>query len=264
MNHIIRTPVRVRHETRLRVVQVAHVEPISPEMRRITFAGAALDGFVSAGADDHVKLFFPAPGQEQPVMPTATLGEVKPIARDYTPRRFDPVRRELTIEFVLHGEGPAATWASQAVPGQVLGVGGPKGSFLIPDNYDTYVLAGDACALPAIARFLEEMRPGARALVLIEVADGREERHLPTAANAKIRWLHRDGKPAGTPDLLHAALRNLSLPKGETHAWLAGEIETVSRLRSYLIEEEGLPRAQIRAAGYWRHGAPGAHSRLED
>jgi NADPH-dependent ferric siderophore reductase len=262
MNHIIRTPVRVRHETRLRLVQVARVEPISPEMRRIIFAGVGLDGFVSAGADDHVKLFFPAPGQDQPILPTAA--NVKPTARDYTPRRFDPVRRELTIEFVLHGEGPAATWAGQATPGQLLGVGGPKGSFLIPDDYDTYVLAGDACALPAISRFLEEMRAGARALVLIEVADAREERHLPTAANAKIHWLHRNGGAAGTPALLEPALRGLSLPRGETHAWLAGEIETVRRLRNYLIEEEGLPRAQIRAAGYWRHGAPGAHSRLED
>jgi NADPH-dependent ferric siderophore reductase len=108
------------------------------------------------------------------------------------------------------------------------------------------------------------MRPGVRALVLIEVADAREERHLPTAANAAIQWLYRDGIAAGHSTLLEQALRNLMLPTGDTYAWLAGEIEMIRRLRRYLIEEEGLARSQVRAAGYWRIGEADSHGTLDD
>ncbi len=103
-----------------------------------------------------------------------------------------------------------------------------------------------------------------RALVLIEVADAREERLLPTAANAIVHWLHRDGLPAGTPAPLEDALRGLTLPAGDIHAWIAGEIETARRLRHHLVAERGLSRAQVRAAGYWRLGDAGTHARLDD
>ncbi len=191
-------------------------------------------------------------------------GAVPPAARDYTPRRYDPISNELVIEFVLHGAGPATAWAAQAAPGQWIGMGGPRGSRLMPEDCDTFLLAGDETALPAIARHLEEMRPGARALVLIEVADAHEERHLPTAANASVAWLPRAGAPAGTSGLLEQALRELSLPAGETYAWIAAEIETARRLRRYLVEEEGIAGDQIRAAGYWRAGEAGVHAAVEE
>ncbi len=104
MNTVLRVPIRVRHETKRRMVQVSRVEPLSPHMRRITFAGDELEGFVSAAPDDHVKIFFPSPAGGEPVM------------RDYTPRRFNAATRELVVEFVLHGTGPASAWAAQASP----------------------------------------------------------------------------------------------------------------------------------------------------
>ncbi|WP_421522056.1 siderophore-interacting protein [Ochrobactrum quorumnocens] len=39
---------------------------------------------------------------------------------DYTPRKFDAVRRRLVIAFALHEKGPATRWASYAAPGDVL------------------------------------------------------------------------------------------------------------------------------------------------
>ena len=61
--------------------------------------------------------------------------------------------------------------SSRAAPGAWLGVGGPRSSVLMPDAYDAYLLVGDETALPCIARRLEELPPGARAIALIEVAD---------------------------------------------------------------------------------------------
>lgn len=253
-----------------RLVQVVRVEPLSPRMRRIVLGGEALDGFVTAAPDDHVKLLIPLSGQDRPSLPALEAGRfvdaddaARWVVRDYTPRRFDPDARELTVEFVLHGTGPATEWAARATPGYWIGVTGPKRSRPSPDDRDGLLLVGDETALPAIGRHLEEMTPGVSAFVLVEVADAREERHLPTAANARIVWLHRDGAPAGTPSLLERALEALDLPSRSIHAWLAGEIGTVRGLRRHLMER-GLPRERIRASGYWRVGEPGAHARIDD
>lgn len=271
MNAIPREPVRVRHPLRLRLAQVTAVEAISPRMRRITLGGEELKGFVSASADDHVKLFFPERGQDRPLLPSMgpegavfAPGAARPVMRDFTPRRFDANAGELVIEFVLHGHGAASAWAEQARPGQWIGVGGPRGSLIIPDDYDAYLLIGDESALPAIARRLEEMAPGAVVFALVEVGDRREERHLPTAANARIDWLCRNGADDGAASALERGLHALELPSGDIHAWIAAEIDVARRLRRHLIDERGLARAQIKAAGYWRKGEAGAHARIED
>ena len=273
MNTITRTPLRVRHETRLRLVQVRRVEALSLRMRRVVLGGEAMDGFVTAAADDHVKLFFPAPGQDRPNLPTLDAADAggpaggdaaRAAVREYTPRRFDAAARELTIDFVLHGHGPASEWAAtRAAPGAWLGVGGPRSSVLMPDDYDAYLLVGDETALPCIARRLEELPPGARAIALIEVADADEERFLPSAGNVSLVWLHRNGAPPGATGLLYDALASLTLPAGDVQAWVACEIETARSLRTLLLERHRMPRERISAAGYWRLGEPGASGRVD-
>lgn len=256
-----RTTIRMRHETRYRPLEVVSAETLSPRMRRIVLGGDALAGFTTAAADDHVKLFLPAPGQQRPAAPIIEAGGIRfpegtppPAVRDYTPRRFDPRTLQLTIDFVLHGEGPAATWARMAAPGHQVGVGGPRGSLLVPDTYDSYLLIGDETALPAISRRLEEMAPGVRVIALIEVSTRAEERHLPTAANASVGWLPRNKRPAGDPELLLQALAATRLPAGDTHAWIAAEIDVARCLKKHLAEERAIPETDIRSAGYWRQG----------
>lgn len=189
---------RVRHQTRGRLLEVMSASPITPKMLRITLGGDELAGFVSAAHDDHVKLFFPQPGQAKPVLPTAGPNgpeyppdAPRPAARDYTPRRYDAAANTLVIDFVLHGDGPATSWAAQARPGHFLGVGGPRGSFIVPDDFDWYLPAGDETALPAIGRRLEELPPGAHALVVVEIADAGEEQRSDTRARVDTVWLHR-------------------------------------------------------------------------
>ncbi len=262
---------RVRHETRLRLLQVREVSRITPKMVRIIVGGDALHGFVSAAHDDHVKLFFPHPGEEKPVLPTPgpngpvyPEGVLRPAARDYTPRRYDPAANTLAIDFVMHGDGPATTWAAQARPGQYLGVGGPRGSFIVPDDFDWYLLAGDETALPAIGRRLEELPAGTHVLVVAEVADAAEQQTFATRANAEVRWLHRDGATPGTTPLLQQALADLRVPRGEGYAWIAAEAATAKALRRHLIEERGLRKDRVKAAAYWKHGAAAVHETYDD
>jgi len=234
---------RVRHEIRRRDLEVARVETLSPHFRSVTFKGEALEGFVSASFDDHIKLILDAGGPA-------------PVMRDYTPRRYDPVAQELTLEFAQHGDGPAALWAAQVQPGQRATIAGPRGSFIIPLDYDWHLFVGDETAIPAIARRLEELPAAAPALVILQVPDTADRREFRTAADLRLQWVAEPG------DLL-AAVRALALPAGEGYAWCAGEAAAMAALRRLLVEEKGHSRHAIRAAAYWKQGASGHHENLE-
>ena len=234
---------RVRHELKRRDVVVARVEALSPHFRSVTFAGDALADFLSASFDDHVKFMLDRPGGER-------------VMRDYTPRRFDAARRELTLEFALHGEGPAANWARHAKPGDRATIGGPRGSFIIPTDYAWHLLVGDETAIPAIARRLEELPPDARVLVLVQTDDLADQRLFNRSPQTSVQWL-------GSSEHLISAVGALALPPGEGYAWCAGEARVVAQLRSLLVAEKGHDRHAIRAAAYWKQGAVAHHENLE-
>lgn len=262
---------RVRHEPRLRLLQVHEVRRLTPRMARITLGSDELAGFVSSAHDDHVKLFFPQPGQDAPVLlPSGAGGRVfpegvpRPTARDYTPRRYDAAANTLTIDFVLHGDGPATSWAAQARPGQSLGVGGPRGSFIVPDGFDWYLLAGDEAALPAIGRRLEELPAAARAFVVVEVEDAAERQSFDSRARVEALWVHRDGGAPGTASRLMAAVADLTLPAGEGYAWVAAEAAVAKTIRRHLVDERGLRKEQVKAAAYWKRGASAVHETYDD
>ena len=233
---------RVRHEIKRRELTVLAVDDVTPNFRRVTLGGDSLADFISASFDDHVKLIFDTRGDA-------------PVMRDYTPRRYDNGARELVLEFAQHGDGPAAAWAAGARPGQTLTVAGPRGSFVIPTDFDWHLLAGDETALPAIARRLEELPAGTRAIVLLDVPES-DRRPLSSRAELDLRWV--DG-----PAALLAAARALTLPGGEGYAWCAGEAAAMAELRRVLVDEKGHDRHAIRAAAYWKRGASSHHENLE-
>jgi NADPH-dependent ferric siderophore reductase len=250
---------RVRHEPKRRALKVKRVSSISPHMLRITLTGDDLAGFVSSGYDDHVKVFLPSDGG----MATPET-ETKPISRDYTPRRYDSAANELDIDFAIHEAGPATRWAAQAREGQSITIGGPRGSFVVPDDFAWYVLIGDETALPAIGRRLAELRPDAIAFVVAEVADSADEQVFESRARVSTTWVHRGKRSAGDGTLLDDAVRRLRLPAGDGYAWVACESTVAKRLRSILVDEFRLPKAWVKAAGYWRRGVESVHERFED
>jgi NADPH-dependent ferric siderophore reductase len=251
-----RAPRRVRHEPRRRQLEVKRVETISAHMIRVALGGD-LDGFTSLGFDDHIKLFFPDG-------PPAADGTPPTASRDYTPRRYDPAANTLDIEFVLHDAGPATRWAEQVKPGQQLQIGGPRGSFIIPTNFDWHLLIGDDTALPAIGRRLAELPAGTRAVVLAEVDGPADQLSFESAADVTVSWAHRNGAEAGSTTVLADTLRTLRLPTGDYYAWVACESLTAKALRAQLIAEHGANPKWMRAAGYWRRGAVAVHDTHND
>lgn len=233
---------RVRHELRRRELQVLRAEQLAPHVRALTFGGAALEGFLSASFDDHVKLIL-------------DLGGEAPVMRDYTPRHYDAAAGELTIEFALHGDGPASRWAAAARAGDRATIGGPRGSFIVPVDFDWHLLAGDSSALPAIARRLEEL-PAGKPVVAIVQAEAADRRALSSRAALDLRWVDDHAR-------MLAALRSLAFPAGEGYAWCAGEAAEMAALRRVLVDERGHDRHAIRAAAYWKRGASAHHENLE-
>jgi NADPH-dependent ferric siderophore reductase len=229
----------VRHELKRRDVEVVKVEQLDAHFVAVTFRGEELADFGSASFDDHVKFMF-----------DDAAGEA--VRRDYTPRRYDRDARELTIEFALHGEGKASSWARQAAVGQHVTIGGPRGSMIIPADYAWHLLAGDATALPAIRRRMEELPAGVRAIVVVACDDPVA---LTSAAELDV-WQVADG------DALVEAIRAMPLPANDAFVWFGGEASIAAKVRDVVHGEKGFPRTASRISAYWKQGASDHHEDL--
>jgi NADPH-dependent ferric siderophore reductase len=242
---------RVRHESKHRLLYVQRVEYLTPKMVRVTVGGDELTGFTSQGFDDHMKLVF-------------MDEEGQAVMRDYTPRRFNADRAELLIDFALHDSGPATRWASAAAIGMTLKVGGPRSSFIIPTELDSHLLVGDETALPAIGRRLEELPGTTHAIVVAEIDNKSEQQAFESRARLDVIWVYRRGAAAGSADALLKALRTLAVRPIGCFAWIAVESKVARRLRQFLVDERGVEKPWVKAAGYWQRGVVGAHERIDD
>ncbi len=107
-----------------------------------------------------------------------------------------------------------------------------------------------------MARRLEQLPAGARAIVILQAADTADRRRFKSAARVELTWVTTDAE-------LLAAVRALALPAGDGYAWCAGEASCMAALRRELVDVKGHPREAIRAAAYWKRGATGHHENLE-
>lgn len=233
---------------------VKRVTPLTPRMVRVTFSSPELASFGWNGPAAHIKLIFG--GDPAPVVPVSAGGEApRPAMRTYTPRRFDREACELDVDFVLHGEGPASTWASQAAAGQTLMVAGPGRNYVVDAAAEQFVLVGDDSAIPAIATILEHLPPAARATVFIEVVDAAEEHKIWAGSNATIHWLHRGENLTKAGSLLESAVRDYDFAANPSRVYVACESGAMRRIRRHLLAERGLNRDHVVTRGYWKLGA---------
>ncbi len=234
--------VRVRHELRRRTLTVTAVEAITPRMRRVHLHSPELADFRSDGYDDHLKIFLPTPAG--------------PVMRDFTPRRFDRRACTLTLDFALHEAGPAARWIAGAKVGDRLEIGGPRGSNIVPDDFDWYVLIGDETALPAIGRRVEELRASVPVYTFVAIADADERQTFSTAALWKPTWFLRGAPHDGDGADIALQRRRFRPPPGEGYVFLAGEASFMRALRAVVTDDWRHPSEWFHAAGYWQRGAP--------
>jgi NADPH-dependent ferric siderophore reductase len=217
---------------------VASVQQLTPRMTRVRLIDDSLIG-LAAVPGQTLKIYVP------------DLASGRPVSRDYTVRDYDPAKRSLDIDFVLHGEGPAADWARRVQPGETLEFVGPSGRYRPEPRTDWHLFAGDETALPAIQAYVAMLPADACALLSIEVADAAEQQPIPGLARPTVCWLHRGDREPGTSTALDDALRAVRLPPGQGRIWIAGHTPTVRRIRAYLLNQRGIDRRALYVKGFW-------------
>jgi NADPH-dependent ferric siderophore reductase len=252
------------HPLVVRRVTVRRIEEVTPRMRRLVVGGDGLaasvvDGhehraFAAPGFDDHVKLVFAADGDIESALPRQLPSGIEwtpsenRVARDYTPRWVDTAAGEVALDFVLHGDGPAATWAMSAAEGDELCFVGPKSSLRLPDGIDWILLVADETGLPAVGRFLDERPIDAPAHIVCVIEDESARQELAVREGDTIAWVIA---PGGDAAALEEAVRAVPLPDGEGYAWAAAESRALLPVRKYLQRERGLPKDRLNLTGYW-------------
>jgi len=223
--------------------QVVESARLTPHMQRLTLTAPQLDRF------GHL------PGQD--VMLLVAAEGNRPVRRRYTIRRLDAAARLLTLDIVLHGDGPGERWVRSARPGDRIEGIGPRGKITTSATADWHLFIGDESALPATFAMTEALPADSSATLVLEVPEESDEQDLPAAASTRISWLHRLGGPAGDPSALAAEAAEVEFPPGRGHAYLFGEATVVSRLRE-ILAERGLGQDQVSPKAYWGRGRANA------
>jgi NADPH-dependent ferric siderophore reductase len=253
--------------------EVLRSEQLTPHFIRVVLGGSGFNTFVPNDfTDAYVKVVFVKHGVDVGALPQPlTLdsfnelpAEQRPVVRTHTVRSVDTERRELAIDFVVHGDhGVAGPWASAATPGQPAYLMGPSGAYAPDPAADWHLLAGDEAALPAISVALEALPANAIGKVFIEVAGPDGEIPLSAPPGVDVTWIYRGGRAdlvpedrAGDHAPVIAAVKEAEWLPGQVQVFIHGEAQAVMHnLRPYIRKERGVGAKWASSiSGYWRRG----------
>ena len=257
----------------LNTFEVVRTEQLTPHLIRVVLGGEGFDTFVPNDCtDSYVKIVFVNDGVDVAALPqpltmdsfNALPAQQRPTVRTYTVRHVDTERREISIDFVVHGEhGVAGPWAASATPGQPAYLTSPNGAYSPDPAADWHLFAGDEAAVPAIGAALEALPDNAVGQVFIEVAGPEDEVALKAPDGVEVRWIYRGGRAdlvledvAGDNAPLIAAVREAAWLPGQVQVFIHGEAQTVMHnLRPYIRKERGVDAKWAASiSGYWRRG----------
>ena len=256
----------------LHTFQVVGTDQLAPHMVRVILGGNGFDTFAPAEfTDSYVKFAFVRSAVDVDALPRPlTLDsfaglppEQQPTVRTYTVRRADSRAREITVDFVVHGEhGVAGPWASSARPGDTVHLMGPGGAYTPDPAADWHLFAGDEAGLPAISAALEALPPDAVGEAFIEIAGPEDEIALSAPESVAINWVHRGGRAdlvgedrAGDNAPLIEAVTTAQWLPGQVQVFIHGEAQAVMHnLRPYVRRDRGVPAQWASISGYWRRG----------
>jgi NADPH-dependent ferric siderophore reductase len=228
-------------------LSVSTVTSIAADYRRVTFEGPNVDQLRFRPGQD---LMLRIPGPEDRV-----------TNRRYTIRSADGSAATVTVDMVVHGDGPGARWAADAAPGQRLDAIGPRGKIWLDETADWHLFVGDETALPGMSSMAESLPARASAIMVVELpehVDGHDPQLAPDQ-KVTISWVERgDGQPGESARLVSVA-EQIPFPPGRGHAYVAGEMKVVRSVAAALAAR-GLDGSAVDAKAYWRRGdANAAH-----
>ena len=228
--------------TRMRLTIVDNTQ-LTPHMQRLVLSAPELADLTYQ------------PGQD--VMLLVAVDGNRPVRRRYTIRDLDTARQLLTLDIVRHGDGPGEQWVRSARPGDTIEGIAPRGKIFVKSEADWHLFASDESGLAAVFVMAGSLPAGGRAAAFLEVPEAADEQKPDLPAGAALTWLPREGRPAGDPEALTAALQAAALPPGTGHFYLFGEARVVLALREVLAAR-GVPGEQVSAKAYWGRGKANA------
>jgi len=220
---------------------VSAVTSITADYRRVTFEGPGVDQLRFRPGQD-LMLRIPGPGD-------------RVTNRRYTIRGADPAAATVTVDMVVHGDGPGARWAADAAPGQRLDAIGPRGKIWLDEASDWHLFIGDETALPGMSIMAEALPSETPASLVIELPEhaGGHDPQLGEDQQVTIRWIERGDAAPGEPARLVAVAEEIPFPPGRGHAYVAGEMKVVRSVAAALAAR-GLDGSAVDAKAYWRRG----------
>ena len=163
----------------------------------------------------------------------------------------------VALDVVLHADGGASR-LHDASPGEVVEAIGPRGKVHLVPDARVHHFVGDQSFLPAAYAMAEAVRPPARAVVTLAVADPADRLDLdaPTAPGGPT-WVDPADDDEKTAVALLAA-SGLGAPEDGVVVYVGGEMSLASTVRSVLVRDNGWSRETVLPKPYWRRGTPNA------
>ena len=219
-----------------------HRVAVTPLVTRLTLDGDDLLGFEFVAGQD---LMLAIPVDDDT------------INRRYTIRGADPAAGTVDLDFVVHGHGPGARWATDAPIGSTVTALGPRGKVVPAPGVDWHLFVCDESGWAASAVMVESLPASGRAVVVADVAGEEEQQPLDVLADVYISWCNRDGGAPGASEQVLAALDHLTLPDGRGHAYLSAELVVVRAVGEWL-SGRGFAAEDVSPKAYWRAGRANA------
>ena len=232
---------------------VHSTERLTPHMQRLRFGG--LVDFPQNHEGANIKLLLAPPGQTEPDLASFPQGPNRPVVRTYTVRDFDSTSGLLTVDFALHahGGGPAMAFALNARPGDKVGIAGPGQKKIDTTTADWFLFVADMSALPAAAAIIDILPAHATGFARFLITSDDDRQPMTPPAGLQIQWQIHANEQEPAQGVI-AALATLPWPAGIPGIFVAGEGTLVQQVRRWLLDTQGLSRADIYASPYWRIG----------
>jgi len=134
-----------------------------------------------------------------------------------------------------------------ARPGDTLCIGGPRGSLVVPLDYQWQLYVCDESGLPALRRRLEALRDAgvtATCRAIVSIRDEACKGYLAHLPEANIDWVIGHDAAA-----LEQHLQAIAWPTEDYFVWITGEGKLTKNLADRYTRT--LDPQRVRAVAYW-------------
>ena len=155
------------------------------------------------------------------------------------------------IDFVLHYPAGAATaWALAAAPGQSVEIAFTPAKLTPDHNLGSYLLIGDATAVPAIISLINYLPVTSNITVLLQDEHpDAAQLPIPHRANVTVSLIAK-------PSELTAEVSKLKLDPDNSYVWVAGERKIVAAIREIVRKNWRIVKSNQHTQYYWIEGKP--------